>query len=133
MKITKEQLRRVIQEELENVMGESAVAAAAKKLHKFVGDQYGGSKSKNGKKNKHADKSRKETFKYVNKGTRDTSDTLDEVSMDDLTDLNDPDRDAKPSDQAKLKNLFKAIQNLDSRISKLEGSKSSAMGPRYKG
>ena len=94
-------------------MGESAVGAAAKKLHKFVGDHYGGSKSKNGKKNKPASKSDK-----------DTSDTLDEVSMDDLTDLNDPDRDSKLSGekltQEKLKNLFKAIQNLDSRISKLE-------------
>ena len=85
MKITKEQLRKVIQEELENVMHE--------------------------------------------------------VSMDDLTDLNDPDRDSKLSGekltQEKLKNLFQAIKNLSGRISKLEGSKSSGMSkldnPRYKG
>ena len=101
MKITKEQLRRVIQEELENVMDEAGMPKAAlDKLTKFTKDQYGGSKSK---------KSDKKQKKKV-----------DEVSMDDLTDLNDPDREAKPSDQGKLKNLFKAIQNLDSRISKLE-------------
>ena len=102
MKITKEQLRRVIQEELENVMDEAGMPAKAlDKLTKFTKDQYGGSKSKKGKKKK-----------------------VDEVSMDDLTDLNQPDDGRNLSGekltQEKLKNLFKAIQILDSRISKLE-------------
>ena len=105
MKITKEQLRRVIQEELENVMDEAGMPAKAlDKLTKFTKDQYGGSKSK---------KSDKKQKKKV-----------DEVSMDDLTDLNQPDDGRNLSGekltQEKLKNLFKAIQNLDSRISKLE-------------
>ena len=46
MKITKEQLRKVIQEELENVMSEAMPTAALDKLTKFTKDQYGGSKSK---------------------------------------------------------------------------------------
>lgn len=99
MKITKEQLRRVIQEELENVMGEAPMATVGKKLQKFVGDYYGGSKSKT----KKSDKGKKK------------KDTLDE-------EINDPGSLAAriKMHEEKLKSLFESAQNHSSRLAKVE-------------